>query len=181
MSAFDDDDIPLAVVKAKAVSSATNAATNGKSKAPASGKAEAKKIVSTEVKENKSIVASKSSGKDSPVPARESKKEVKELKKAKSSSEWADVDNYALSYSSKKPKSWFEWARANTPLVIFLGLVVIIVSCRIAEEYAPERWHSLKDQEDPFLTLELPKTASDAEIRSAYRKLSLKLHPDKNP
>jgi hypothetical protein len=130
MSAFDDDDIPLAVVKAKAVTSATNAATNGKSKAPASDKAEAKKVVSTEGKDSKSKVASKSSGKDSPVPGRESKKDGKELKKGKGSSEWAEVDNYALSFSSKKPKSWFEWARANTPLVIFLGLVVIIVSCR---------------------------------------------------
>ncbi len=128
MSAFDDDDVPLAVVRAKAISSATNAASNGKSKLLASGKAEAKKVVSTEGKENKSRVASKGSGKDS--PGRESKKESKELKKAKSSSEWVEADNYAMSYSSKKSKSWFELARANTPLVIFLGLVVIIVSCR---------------------------------------------------
>jgi hypothetical protein len=130
MSAFDDDDIPLAVVKAKVVGSASNAAINGKSKTPATGKAEVKKVVSTEGKENKSKVASKGPGKDSLVPGRESKKEGKDLKKSKSSSEWAEVDNYPLSYSSKKQKSWFAWARANTPLVIFLGLVVIIVSCR---------------------------------------------------
>ncbi len=130
MSAFDDDDIPLAVVKAKAVSSsAPNAAANIKSKTPATSK-EVKKVASTEGKENKSKVAPKGSGKDSPAPGRDSKKEGKDLKKTKGSSEWADVDNYALSYSSKKSKSWFDWARANTPLVIFLGLVVIIVSCR---------------------------------------------------
>ena len=35
--------------------------------------------------------------------------------------------------------------------------------------------------DDPFKVLGVSKTASDQDIRRAFRRLSLKLHPDKNP
>uniref|UniRef100_A0A7S4PK83 J domain-containing protein n=1 Tax=Guillardia theta TaxID=55529 RepID=A0A7S4PK83_GUITH len=38
-----------------------------------------------------------------------------------------------------------------------------------------------RDREDPFKTLGVSSSASDAEIKRVYRKLSLELHPDKNP
>lgn len=34
---------------------------------------------------------------------------------------------------------------------------------------------------DPYEVLDVPRTSTDAEIRSAYRKLALKCHPDKVP
>lgn len=34
---------------------------------------------------------------------------------------------------------------------------------------------------DAYQSLELPKNATDSEIKKAFKEMSLKYHPDKNP
>jgi len=34
---------------------------------------------------------------------------------------------------------------------------------------------------NPYIELEVPKTADIAQIKTAYKKLALKWHPDKHP
>lgn len=47
--------------------------------------------------------------------------------------------------------------------------------------YYVKHSHVTMDRFDPFEILQVSETATDADIKRAYRKLSLQYHPDKNP
>ena len=63
-----------------------------------------------------------------------------------------------------------------TDQLVILSMIsgfVLIVTLIVISVYASSR--------DFYKILEVKKTATEAEIKKAYRKLSLKYHPDKNP
>ena len=119
MSTYDDDDIPLAVIKARSAGPST--VSNGTK----SAESLSKRVVHKTALSAELNLKSKSISKDS--KSKESKKA--DIKEPKVASEWADF-NHSSGSASKKSKTWAEWARSNTPLLVFIGLVVIIVGCR---------------------------------------------------
>jgi len=70
----------------------------------------------------------------------------------------------------------------NTMTGCFLvNFIVLVVAC-IAAIFLINALQSAEIKSyDPFAVLELAPGASPREIKSAYRKLSLLYHPDKNP
>lgn len=70
----------------------------------------------------------------------------------------------------------FGW-RGLVKLVLILVIVYLIYILLDLISKAPE---GIK-QFDPFEILGIPTEATDKEIKSAFRKMSLKFHPDKNP
>jgi hypothetical protein len=120
----DDDDVPLSIVLAKSTRPST--ATNGsKAREPQPKKDIKKSSGQADTVDNDA--KAKSVGKST--KTKENKKSQNDAKNTNVSSEWAEV-NVSNASTSRKQKSWAEWSRANTPLLVFLGLVVVIVACR---------------------------------------------------
>ena len=103
----DDDDIPLAFVVKPLVTPSSQDEGNVKSK-------DAKKNVE------------KNQGKEKKGKDPKAGKQIKQ----KSSSEWEDLDYLSRPVVLRKQKSFLDWARSNSTLLLFLGSVILIVSCR---------------------------------------------------
>lgn len=73
-----------------------------------------------------------------------------------------------------------EYVKSNLGPIIAGTVVLVLVYGAIVSDGTDFSGDSA-DRIDPYQALGLPKSASDKEIKATYRKLSLELHPDKNP
>ncbi|KAJ8902456.1 hypothetical protein NDN08_006861 [Rhodosorus marinus] len=81
----------------------------------------------------------------------------------------------AQAIAKQKKKSYNTWARPSN-IFVFVSWILIILLLREIRK-SP----SFKAPFDPFEILEISKSASDKEIKGAYRRLSKLTHPDRNP
>ena len=72
----------------------------------------------------------------------------------------------SISYTVRHKLSW--------KLVVSWTIYILLI-------YYVKHSHVTMDRFDPFAILQVSETATDADIKRAYRKLSLQYHPDKNP
>ena len=63
----------------------------------------------------------------------------------------------------------------------FTTKMIIIWAIYLALLFYVKAASAPMDRFDPFEILQIPESASEGEIKKAYRKLSLQYHPDKNP
>jgi len=81
----------------------------------------------------------------------------------------------AQTIAKQKKKSYNTWARPSN-IFVFVSWILIFLLLREIRK-SP----SFKAPFDPFEILEISKSASDKEIKGAYRRLSKLTHPDRNP
>jgi len=79
-----------------------------------------------------------------------------------------------LQKDSRKPSMW-----GIMKFVLYLAVILIFVL--LLSKATSEAQPATSTAFDPYAVLEISVGASDEEIKKAYRKLSLKYHPDKNP
>jgi len=107
---------------------------------------------------------------------RRHKGEAESQLKEKKRQENADKKTAGASPSSKL----VAFLTRHSRLLAVGACVLLVVYFRILSE-GVNFANDYRDREDPFKTLGVSSSASDAEIKRVYRKLSLELHPDKNP
>ena len=72
-----------------------------------------------------------------------------------------------------------EYVKSNLGAIVAGTVVLVLIYGAIVSDGT--NFDDSAERVDPYQALGLPKSASDKEIKAAYRKLSLELHPDKNP
>mmetsp|Transcript_12994 Transcript_12994/g.25950 ORF Transcript_12994/g.25950 Transcript_12994/m.25950 type:complete len:781 (+) Transcript_12994:66-2408(+) len=165
----DDDDTPLAFVAA---------ATAPKAQPPAKQDQQQTQSKSAQQqKAAKSPLPKESAADSSKKKTKEVKKEVKKKELPAKGDEWID-DRLARS-SSKKSLFDPDTIKKNMPTIMVVLVGILIVYFKAVSHGV--NFSAIREMEDPFQTLGVSSGSSDAEIKKVYRKLSLSLHPDKNP
>lgn len=121
---------------------------------------------------------------DQTSPSRTLKKEDKKDKevrqrKAQPKVDLEDVLKPVRSAPAKGKQTLPEYVKSNLGAIVAGTVVLVLIYGAIVSDGT--NFDDSAERVDPYQALGLPKSASDKEIKAAYRKLSLELHPDKNP
>ena len=85
-------------------------------------------------------------------------------------------EEVSVGMQGRPPVKKRPWIKSNGNFCFVLFWAILIWLC-----FSVAYNSNHEEQFDPFAILEVPTSASAKEIKSAYRKLSLIYHPDKNP
>mmetsp|Transcript_47478 Transcript_47478/g.69593 ORF Transcript_47478/g.69593 Transcript_47478/m.69593 type:complete len:754 (+) Transcript_47478:88-2349(+) len=114
--------------------------------------------------------------------AKEEKKdrEVRQRKPQPSKSDFDDFKPSSNRRSSSGKQTLPEYVQANMGNIIVGTVVLVLIYGSIVSDGTNFNTDESASRIDPYKALGLSTAASDKEIKAAYRKLSLELHPDKN-
>jgi len=151
----DDDDVPLASIVKPTPATPAPQPTPAKSQKPKDDNNKKKKDEDKELRQRK--------------PVQKSSVDLKEILKP------------VRGPPPPKKQSLSEYAQKHKMAIVVGTAVLLIVYGAIVSDGTNFHTDESADRIDPYKALGLPRTASDKEIKSTYRKLSMELHPDKNP
>jgi len=102
-------------------------------------------------------------------------------RKPQPKSDFDDMKPSRRSYSSSGKQTLAEYVQANMGNIIVATVVLILIYGSFVSDGTNFHTDESAERLDPYKALGLSTAASDKEIKATYRKLSLELHPDKNP